>query len=277
MALPIINPFEFVEPAGLKGANDYHYRHDLTNFLGSERKENAASNGVMLAMSGGNCATAGSLRLAPDGVSLYAAFYPSATIDAFDGLIDDIVAGKADFVVIQDSVLVSAQPLRTFEKMSAKYDQARSYWSGQLHGLAPESGALEDEEAWRCPAISKPQSAWAAVVADATAAIEPFSTQQQLAVADFLQDFSAAGIPVFIVGSPANSYTVEYRAKMHHAARELVGTDLAVGDVSFHQHATQLPDEDFSDPMHLSPSANQPYRYWLNDEIVKTLQDKSDR
>jgi len=277
--LPLVAPISFIEPAGLRGANEYHYRHDLSQFLIEDRAERSGPVGVMLAMSGGNCATVGPIQLMADGVHLYVAFYPDATAETFDGLTDLLVAGRPDFLVVQDTVLVLDRPLRRFEQISDKYEEARSYWSGQLIGLARKlgggiAGVNANDESWRCPAISKQEMTWEDAVQATMRRIDSYSQQRRSESVALLDVFSAADIPLLIVSPPSNSYTTGYGLAVHLAASELIDERLATSAVSLHRQPALMPIAQFNDPMHLSPSASKAYREWLNSEIMQVLEQR---
>ncbi len=281
MLLPLVAPFPFVEPAGLRGANEYHYREDLTRLFAQEKAERSAPLGVMLAMSGGNCATVGPLQLAGDGVHMYVAFYPDATAETFAGLIDLLVAGEPDFVVIQDTILVLDRPARRFEYASARYEEARSYWTGQLFGLARKLGVDfvdqdSSDESWRCPAIAKQKLMWEEAVQATMRRIDSYSQQRRAESVEFLQKFAAANIPVLIVSPPANNYTVGYGLAVHDAAAELATVGVQNASISLHRQVALTPTEQFNDPMHLSADASQSYRLWLNGEIKRVLRQRHD-
>ena len=281
MLLPVFAPVSIVEPAGLRGANEYHYRHDLRNFLIEDRAERSGPVCVMLAMSGGNCATVGPIQLSADGVHMYVAFYPDATAETFDGLLDLLVAGQPDFLVVQDTVLVLDRPLRRYEKLSVKYEEARSYWSGQLIGLARKFGGQfadfeADDESWRCPAISKQKMMWEDAVQATMRRIDSYSQQRRTESVELLGRFSAANIPVLIASPPANSYTFGYGLAVHEAAGELVDERPANDIVTLHRQENLTPTAQFNDPMHLSPDASTAYREWLNSEIVQVLEERVD-
>jgi hypothetical protein len=281
MLLPVFAPISFVEPAGLRGANEYHYRYDLSEFLIEDRAERSRPVGVMLAMSGGNCATVGPIQLTADGVHLYVAFYLDATAGTFDGLMDLLVEGRPDFLIVQDTVLVLDRPLRRYEQLSNKYEEARSYWSGQLLGLAQKLGVgfanfEANEESWRCPAISKQKMMWEDAVQATIRRIDSYSQQRRTVSVDLLDTFSAANIPVLIASPPANSYTFGYGLAVHEAAGEFIDEGSVNGTVSLHRQASLTPTAQFNDPMHLSPNASQAYREWLNNEIVQVLEGQVD-
>lgn len=281
MLLPLVAPISFVEPAGLRGANAYHYRQDLARFLIEERGEHSGPMGVMLAMSGGNCATVGPLRLATDGASMYVVFFPDATSEAFDSLMDAVLAGEPDFVVIQDTVLVLDRPLRRFERITDQYEEARSYWSGQVLGFArtlggPFADIDADEESWRCPALLKQQWMWEDAVQATMGRINSYSQQRRAESVALLDTLSAARIPVIIVSPPSNNYTAGYGLAVHQAAGALLEGSVTYPTVKLRRQPDLTPIAQFNDPMHLAPDASQGYREWLNGEIVQVLEERVD-
>ncbi len=279
MLIPLFAPVSFVEPARLRGANEYHYRHDLSQFLIEDRAARTGPVGVMLAMSGGNCATVGPIQLTVDGAHMYVAFYPDATAETFDGLMDLLVKGQPDFLVVQDTVLILDRPLRRFEQISETYEDARSYWSGQFLGVARKLGMpIVDfdakDESWRCPAILKQKMMWEDAVEATLRRVDSYSQQRRTESVELLDIFSAANIPVLIASPPANSYTFGYGLAVHDAAGDLIDERPANFTASLHRQETLTPIEQFNDPMHLSPSASQAYREWLNSEIMQTLKER---
>lgn len=283
LLLSVLAPIEIVEPAGLRGANEYHYRHDLDEFLNLPTERVDRPRGVMLAMSGGSCALVGPRQLAPDGVEMYVVFYPGATLERFDGLLDMLVDSNPDFIVVQDGVVTLAlvEPVQFDEWVLDRYSETRSYWTGQLLGIARHFGVqrieqLEDDNSWRCHARALPKSKWASKLDSERYSELVYSERQRKRVIEILSTFTAAEIPVLFVGAPMNTYTADYMTEVHQAARELVANNSALSSTSFHRPSSPLPESDFFDPVHLWPHANSTYREWLNDEIIRVLQDRSD-
>ena len=278
VALPIALPLFLPRPTGDSQPNEDRFRHELVEFLISNRGNDDSPRGVMLAMSGGSCATVGPRRLSPDGVDLYVAFYYEADLGTFSGLVDVLLDGKPDFVVIQDTVFVRA---RTPNWARQKYRIARSFWTRQIKGLAGEVGTREANKEvdynWRCRGWPKERSEWTAHIVKSIARIRPYSDQLRAEAHDFVKSFTTSGIPVIIASPPTNSYAVDYRSRVFESVSQLMDSGSSIGAVSLHRQSTTLPAELFPDPNHISPEENQPYRDWLNAEIMRVLREQSDQ
>ena len=272
IALPLLIPMTRIEPVELGVARELRFRHDLAEFLNTDRGVGNRPKGVMLAMSGGKCATVGPIRLADNGVDMYVASYPLATLASFDGLVDVLVDGTPDFIAIQDTVLLRTEPI---DRNQFLYAQARSYWYGQIFALARRLNGRELESAendsWRCWPKSDHRETWAVQVQRSKAGMSFFLDQPSTRSIEFLNNFLAAGIPVIIASPPMNTYTVNYRQGVFQAASELVSASTPLQNVSFHRQLKLLPVAHFNGPHHLSSEASQPYRAWLNSEIVRVL------
>lgn len=278
MPLPLLVPGEFAQHKIL-AANEELYRRELGEFLGAPRHDDSEMRGVMLAMSGGGCAAIGPRRLADDGVDLYMVVYNEATVMQFRGLVDDIVSGRPEFVVIQDTVLIQTKP---GDPIRDRYREARSYWRSLVRrGFAAQNGNRNGDAGgvgnWQCTGWPEARSQWAGKVRSRTDRLLAHPLKQHEAIAEFVGSFSDAGIPVMVVSPPANSYSSDYTSRVHDAARTLLSGEPPITGVSLHRQASLMPDELFPDPFHLSPEKNQPYRDWLNEEIIRVLGERADR
>jgi hypothetical protein len=209
---------------------------------------------------------------------LYVTFYPDATLQSFDKLVDVLVARKPDFIVIQDAVLVIERP---GQQVSMLYTWARSYWVGQIYGLARNLGGDKivpvDDQSWRCGSRILPRSNWPADVQGKMVRISPFSSDKKAEATRFLSPFLEAGIPVLVAGPPTNGYTIEYRTRMLKVVSELLDANPPLPGVSLHWQSELSPADNFLDPLHIMPARNQPYRDWLNSEIVRVLQERKNQ
>lgn len=278
VALPLVVPAEYQKHYFLETRDELH-RRDLTGFLEAPRSGDDAPRGVLLAMSGVGCAAIGLPRLSANGVDLYMAVYNEATIHHYRSLVNDLVAGGADFIVIQDTVLIQT---RAGYPIRERYRQARSYWRSQiLRGLAVHTGRQYAEAGavghWECTGWPAERSQWVAEVRNGMDRIFAHLQRQQDDVVDFIANFSAADIPVMIVSPPTNTFTIEYTSLIHDSARAMLSGEASMPGVSFHRQEALMPDALFPDPFHLSPEKNQPYRDWLNEEIMRVMKDRSNR
>ena len=274
--LPLLLPSTKLQP--VRAANETHYRRDLVEFLSSPGAGDDRPRGVMLAMSGGGCAAVGPSVLAANGVEMYLTVYNDATLAHFRGLLDVLVQSKPDFIVIQDTVLVLE---KRSDWLRDGYLRARTFWREKLRGVMQQTGArqLNDQEIndWRCAGWPKDRATWTSYVEEQMVRILPNSEERRTHVANFIDVFADSNIPVIIAGPPMNPYTIDYSAKMHAAARQLVDSERRKHAVSFHRQIRPMPAAHFPDPFHLSPDKNQPYRDWLDSVIKRALQERSDR
>ena len=250
MVLPIpltlFVPFMFVEPAGIEGADETHYRSEISDYLDADRRMDRRATGVMLAMSGGSCATVGPLRLSESGIDLYVAYYYGATIDTFEGLVNVLLDGAPDFIVIQDTVLVMKP---TPYQARALYYKSRTHWYGQFYGLAAKLELLEADtkgnDNWRCGANLVPREAWPDIVESASNSISAVTAQKRSQIVGFLGKFDAAGIPVIVAGPPENRYTASYRKDVFQIVQDVVNGDSTLSNVSLHRQSELTPSEHF--------------------------------
>ena len=277
LPLPLIAPIEFVEPAGLKVATTDYYRHDLATYFSTRRGDFDPPKGVMLAMSGGSCATFGPLQLSEGGVEMYVVTFNEATLKSFQALRDDLILGAPDFLVVQDAVIAKTRPS---SRSLDLYKTARSYWVGQFRGIVHSQGTYNQQtvtdESWRCPWGPLPQDDWPEIVARDKKRVSTYSKQMHDKTMNFLGEF-AASFPVLIVSQPRNEFTHEYSLEVFSVARALAGPQPTHSSVSFHRQVSAMSAMQFIDPLHLSPGENQPYRDWLNTEIVKVLEGRANQ
>lgn len=273
--LPLIYPIMMVDPGEFEGANEFVYRQQVAQFLERGRSGDNRSRGVMLAMSGGSCATVGPHMLSANGAEMHVVFYPEASPESFHGLIEVLVDGKPDFVVIQDTVLVRSQSSRAATALLS-YNSARSYWRGQFAGLARKLNGhefgLADSDNWRCPWPSQPQSSWPELVNRYVEQISPYSEARNVQVVEFIRRLSAIETPVVIVAPPANKFTSKYRRQVFQAASAMADASPPLPNVSFHRQPQLMPTELFINPFHLSRESSQSYRTWLNNVVTGVLQ-----
>lgn len=278
MPIPLLVPLMIVEPAGIEGADEIHYRRELAEYLDTDRRIDGRAKGVMLAMSGGSCATVGASRLTESGVEMYVAYYYGATIATFEGLVDLLNDGRPDFIAIQDTVLVMKP---TPYQARNLYYKARTHWYGQLYGLGAKLNFLavdsDENDSWRCGGNFVPREAWPDIVVSASNSISTITDQKRSQIVEFLGKFDAAGIPVIIAGPPENRYTASYRQEVFQIVQDVVNANSTLSNVTLHRQSRHTPLEHFYDPLHVAPEANQPYRNWLNNEIIHALRNREDR
>ena len=253
------------------------YHEDLAEFLQAPQEDDGSARGVMLAMSGGGCATIGPHRLAPQGAKLFSVVHNNAQLTHFLGLVDTITNGNVDFVVIQDTVVTKTQQR---EQLREKYWVVRTFWRDRVYELIQDLGAERlvriDKELWKCDGWPKERDDWAAEVDSGFARLTPYSEQRRVDIVSFIEEFDRLGIPVIIASAPTNSYSVAYSMKVHETASKLVHADPRLATVSLHRQPASMDDTLFPDPFHIRPEANQPYREWLNGVIMRVLQEHSD-
>lgn len=268
---PLLIPTLKVEPAVFGEPDEYRYRHELAAYLATAPEKRQRPTGVMLAMSGGSCATIGPLRLSSDGADLYVVYFPSARLSYFHRLADDLVQAKPDFVVVQDAVLT--RPVRPVVGL---YRRARSYWANRIYGLAGWQDTRQADEAhagnWKCPLRAPQSDDWD----EPSTRVHPFSERHQKFVVAFLTKFSKAKVPVIVASPPANEVSAQYRRKVYRLAHTLISHDGPLHGVTLHRQSALTPKSHFSDPTHLLPQASGPYRTWLNGEIMRVIRKRAD-
>ena len=270
IAAPLLIPALTVDPAVYGEPDEYRYRHELAAYLAIPPGKRQRPKGVMLAMSGGSCATAGPPRLASDGADLYVVYFPFARLSYFQRLADDLVQSNPDFLVVQDAVLT--RPVRPVRGL---YRRARSYWANKIYSLAGRHDAEQTDQAcagnWKCPLRAPQTDDWD----EPSTRVHPFSEHQQKSVVAFLTKFSKAKIPVIVASPPANEVSAQYRREVYRLAQTLISHDGPLHGVTLHRQSAFTPKSHFFDSTHLLPQANGPYRTWLNGEIMRVLRKRA--
>jgi len=270
MPAPLFLPVTEAKKVGTQYLSEDYYRQELVDYLHTPRTERKRPMGVMLTMSGGSCATAGSLRLVPDGVEMYVIYYSSANLADFYGVADTLIQSDPDFVVIQDTVLVYSR-----SQVVHLYRQARQFWRKLFFDL---SGIQDPHpvELARCYPTTMPLEAWPDSVRRSIAIIDPYSERQRKFVEKFLTQFTDIGIPIMITSPPHNEFSALYRSHVFGIASALVRQSPSLSGVSMHRQSEPTPTAQFNDPSHLSASESGAYRSWLNTEVERTLRIQND-
>lgn len=246
------------------------------------REDAKLRRGVVFAISGLACAIAGPKRLPGESIDLTLLVKPAASLLEFDRLIGPAIAARPDFVIVQSTMLLLSPKKNIFWPNGKKI--ARAFWRRQILSLMP--GLVADIPVQRqitqaprretlvsqCGARTKtPRAQWRDDLTRVTARFVSPEDRRRHQVRAMLRRFALAGVPVLVVTPPVNKVSAAYFARVSAELQPIVGPTPGGAGVFFLEPPRLLPDEQFSDALHIYPDQADSYRAWLSAAIVATL------
>jgi hypothetical protein len=231
--------------------------------------------GVMFGVSGGYCVFAGPTNASEYGAQVLPVAAISQGFEKFYPFIDQVIAMKPDFILIQATALVHAGTTPPL------YEIARRHLRGLLLASrlsGPEAKAdgfaFAGAEHNACKQYLGPPEKWRDEYGESLKWISQdldYGIQERLLAA--LSALLDSGIPIFIFDVPRNEFSDEFERIVHRKVDSLLAKLGEPGRrrLTIMRDYERLPIELFYDPLHVGPEGATWFRRRLLDDVTASL------